>query len=47
MMDELCVLFPRITTQGGPPTALQASRFLMEIPPESYEQFRASVGLGY
>jgi DNA helicase-2/ATP-dependent DNA helicase PcrA len=45
--DELCVLFPRITTQGGPPTALQASRFLMEIPPESYEQFRASVGLGY
>jgi DNA helicase-2/ATP-dependent DNA helicase PcrA len=43
--DELNVLFPRVTMQGGPPTALQASRFLMEIPPESFEQFRATVGV--
>ena len=46
-MDELNVLYPRITTQGGPPTMLDASRFLLEIPPESFEQFRANVGLMY
>jgi DNA helicase II / ATP-dependent DNA helicase PcrA len=43
--DELCVLYPRVTMQGGPPTAVQASRFLLEISPETYDMFKATPGL--
>jgi DNA helicase-2/ATP-dependent DNA helicase PcrA len=43
--DELYVLYPRIVTQGGPPTALEPSRFIEELDPESFNQFRAKPGL--
>ncbi len=39
--DELYVLYPRLTMQGGPPTTLEPSRFLQELNPDTYEQFRA------
>jgi len=44
-MDELYVLYPRITSQGGPPAVLEPSRFIGELDPESFEQFRAKPGL--
>jgi DNA helicase-2/ATP-dependent DNA helicase PcrA len=40
--DELTVLYPRIVTQGGPPAVLERSRFLNELDPESYDQFKAT-----
>lgn len=40
--DELYLLYPRITTQGGPPTMLQPSRFIQEIGPDDYEIVRQS-----
>jgi DNA helicase II / ATP-dependent DNA helicase PcrA len=42
--DELYVLYPRIVTQGGPPAVLPPSRFLQELDPESYDQFKATSG---
>jgi DNA helicase-2/ATP-dependent DNA helicase PcrA len=44
-MNELNILYPRVTMQGGPPTELDASRFLMEIDPGTYEEFRATMGV--
>jgi DNA helicase-2/ATP-dependent DNA helicase PcrA len=40
--DELTVLYPRIVTQGGPPAVLERSRFLAELDPDSYDQFKAT-----
>jgi len=40
--DELMVLYPRIVTQGGPPAVLDPSRFLAELDPDSYDQFKAT-----
>jgi DNA helicase II / ATP-dependent DNA helicase PcrA len=40
--DELMVLYPRIVTQGGPPAVLERSRFLNELDPDSYDQFKAT-----
>jgi len=39
--DELYILYPRITTQGGPPTVLEPSRFIQELNPDTYDQFKA------
>jgi DNA helicase-2/ATP-dependent DNA helicase PcrA len=44
-MDELYVLYPRIVSQGGPPAALEPSRFIEELDPESFDQYRAKAGL--
>ena len=38
--DELYVLYPRIMSQGGPPAVMPPSRFIEELDPESYDQFR-------
>ena len=38
--DELYVLYPRIMSQGGPPTVLPPSRFIEELDPESFDQFK-------
>ena len=35
------MLYPRLTMQGGTPTTLEPSRFLQELNPDTYEQFRA------
>jgi DNA helicase-2/ATP-dependent DNA helicase PcrA len=43
--DELYVLYPRIVSQGGPPAVLEPSRFIEELDPESFDQFRAKPGL--
>jgi superfamily I DNA/RNA helicase len=43
--DELYVLYPRIMSQGGPPAVLEPSRFIEELDPESFDQFRAKAGL--
>ncbi len=43
--DELYVLYPRIVSQGGPPAVLEPSRFIEELDPESFDQFRAKAGL--
>jgi DNA helicase-2/ATP-dependent DNA helicase PcrA len=42
--DELYVLYPRVTMQGGPPTMLPPSRFLQELNPETFDQIRTTVG---
>jgi len=43
-MDQLYVLYPRIVTQNGPPAVLEPSRFLEELDPESFDQYRANLG---
>jgi DNA helicase-2/ATP-dependent DNA helicase PcrA len=43
--DELYVLYPRIVSQGGPPAVLEPSRFIEELDPESFDQFKAKTGL--
>ncbi|HTB62798.1 MAG TPA: ATP-dependent helicase, partial [Opitutales bacterium] len=43
--DELYVLYPRIVSQNGPPAVLEPSRFLDELDPESFDQFKAKPGL--
>jgi DNA helicase-2/ATP-dependent DNA helicase PcrA len=40
--DELCILYPRVVTQGGPPALLPPSRFLQELSTETFDQFRAA-----
>jgi len=43
--DELYVLYPRIVSQGGPPAVLEPSRFIEELDPESFDQYKAKPGL--
>ncbi len=42
--DELYLLFPRVTTAGGPPMAMQASRFVQELPSGVYETLHPGGG---
>lgn len=38
--DELYISYPKVTVQGGPPTLLKPSRFILEIPEDRYEMLR-------
>lgn len=38
--DELYISYPKVTTQGGPPTLLKPSRFILDIPEDRYEMLR-------
>lgn len=38
--DELYISYPKVTVQGGPPTLLKPSRFILEVPEDRYEMLR-------
>lgn len=41
--DELYISYPKVTTHGGPPTLLNPSRFIAEVPEDRYDNLRLAM----